>query len=111
MLEKHPAHDWGYTCNGSMGLGRNKKLGTCTFWVGTYPWQEYNLRKSSHPTYMGTVYDIRSRKTDDIVGTPITYVIYDQLKGHLKTILNVLPGFSISEQVDVTFFLYEYLRM
>ena len=30
------------------GSGGNKKLGACTFWVGTYPWREYNLGVTSH---------------------------------------------------------------
>jgi len=45
-----------------------------------------------------------------LMGHQITYVIYYQLQGHLTIIFNVLFGFSISEQPDVTFFWYEYLR-
>ena len=62
---------------------------------------------------MGTVFDIRSRKKDDIVGTSnISYVIYYQLQGHLKDIFfDVLFGFSISEKTEVAFFWYEYLRI
>ena len=45
-----------------------------------------------------------------LMGHQISYVIYYQLKGHLTNIFNVLFGFSISEQPDVTFFWYEYLR-
>ena len=32
----------------AQGPGGNKKLGACTFWVGTYSWQEYNLGELSH---------------------------------------------------------------
>jgi hypothetical protein len=45
-----------------------------------------------------------------LLGHQISYVIYYQLKGHLTIIFNVLFGFSISQQTDVAFFLYEYLR-
>jgi hypothetical protein len=34
--------------NGYKGSGGNGNRGACTFWVGTYPWQEYNLVESSH---------------------------------------------------------------
>jgi len=43
-----------------MGSGGNKKLGACTFWVGTYPLREYNLGKSSHflsPNIVGSLQD------------------------------------------------------
>ncbi len=45
-----------------------------------------------------------------LLGHQISCVIYYQLKGHLMIIFNVLFGFSISKQPDVTFFWYEYLR-
>jgi hypothetical protein len=42
----------------------------------------------------------------------ISYVIfYYQLQGHLTIIFNLLFSFSISEQTDVAFFWYEYLRV
>ncbi len=59
---------------------------------------------------MGTGSDIQSKKKMILLGHQISYVIYYQLKGHLTIIFNVLFGFSISEQMDVAFFLYEYLR-
>jgi hypothetical protein len=46
-----------------------------------------------------------------LLGHPISYVIYYQLQGHLRIILNVLFGFSISEKTEVAFFWYEYLRI
>jgi hypothetical protein len=45
-----------------------------------------------------------------LLGHQISYVFYYQLQGHLTIIFNVLSGFSISEQMDVAFFWYEYLR-
>ena len=30
------------------GSGGNGNPGACTFWVGMYPWREYNLGESSH---------------------------------------------------------------
>ena len=45
-----------------------------------------------------------------LLGHQISYVVYYQLQGHLTIIFNVLFGFSISEQPDVMFFWYEYLR-
>jgi hypothetical protein len=41
-----------------------------------------------------------------LLGHPISYVIYYQLQGHLRIILNVLFGFSISEKTEVAFFWY-----
>jgi hypothetical protein len=61
---------------------------------------------------MGTESDIRSWKKDDIVGTPISYVIYFiNYKVTLRIIFYVLFGFSISEKTKVAFFWYEYLRI
>jgi hypothetical protein len=31
-----------------MGSAGNGYSGACTFWVGMYPWREYNLGESSH---------------------------------------------------------------
>jgi hypothetical protein len=42
-----------------LGSGGNRNPSACTFWVGTYPWWEYNLSEF--------VSDISSRKKDDIV--------------------------------------------
>ena len=46
-----------------------------------------------------------------LLGHLISYVIYYQLQGHLTIIFNVLFGFSISEQTDIVFIWYEYLRI
>jgi hypothetical protein len=42
-----------------LGSGGSRNPCACTFWVGTYPWREYNLSEF--------VSDISSRKKDDIV--------------------------------------------
>ena len=44
-----------------------------------------------------------------LLGHQISYFTFYLLQGHLTIIFNVLFSFSISEQMEVAFFWYEYL--
>jgi hypothetical protein len=95
------------------GLGGNKKLGACTYFLGRYVpmagiqfGQIVSFSLTKHTWELKVTSEVERKMT--LLGHQISY---DQLQGHLTIIFNVLFGFSISERTDVVFFWYEYLRV
>ena len=92
-------------------MGSNKKLDACTFWVamaGKHFVRIVSFSLTIHTWELDVTSEVERKMI--LLGHKISYVIYYQLQGHLTIIFNVLFGFSTSEQPDVTFFWYEYLR-
>jgi len=93
----------------TMGSGGNKKLGTCSFWVGTYVPMEgiqfgriISFSLTKHTWELKVTSEVERKMT--LMGHQISCVIYYQLQGHYTIIFNVFFSFSISERTDVAFF-------